>query len=301
MTDRRTNRVFKLERKDIRFPLWRKKVDGSIFNERMISIPNAFAEFWNIAKQFQGVLKKTDPRSKVPIFFDGVEYQGNITGHKTRKNLYRISYNTDLTNKLKDTFTMTFMRDLEFKIGADLYTSDDDRRNIEDVVPFWEFLDIEYDDVQNAIYFTCHYKQTPHFSNLFKKLVDSTVLRGIELELENNHEKRIVSGKWFTKSELRNHLDVTNVIYYLLDDVSKQIYVGEAISLKSRLSGKRPEIPEWTHFRYDVLPPLLEPFRVEIELMLISAFMNLCQCDSFRGLPMLISDYKLMNKKYIKK
>jgi hypothetical protein len=301
MADNRENRVFKLERKDIEFPLWRKKVDGSVFNEKMITIPNSFVGFWKIPARFKGVRTKSDPKSQVPIFFDGVEYSGNITGHKTRANLYRISYGNNLADKLKDVFTMTFMRDLEFKLGEAEYANDERPENIEDVIPFWEFLDIEYDDIKNEIRFTSHYRQRPHFSHLFKKLVDSTVLRGIELQLENKDEKRIVSGKWHKKSDLKQHLDERNVIYYLLDEVNKQIYVGEAVSLKARLTGPRPEIPEWTHFRYDVLPALLEPFRVEIELMLISAFMNLCSCSSFKGAPKLISDYTLMNKKYISK
>src|SRR5690348_5796576 len=102
--DARKNRVFKLERQDIQFPIWRKKVDGSMFNERMITVPNSFSRFWNLAARFSGVLKKSDPRSSVQIFFEGMQYAGNITGHKTRKNLYRISYGNDLTEKLKDLF-----------------------------------------------------------------------------------------------------------------------------------------------------------------------------------------------------
>lgn len=297
--DARKNRVFKLERQNIHFPIWRKKVDGSIFNEQMITIPNSFVGFWNIPARFKGVLNKKNPQSAVPIVFENKEYVGRITGHKTRKNLYRISYENDLTSILKDVYAMTFMRDLEFKLGE--YANDETRENIEDVIPFWEFLDIEYDQNQNKLYFTAHYRQRPHFSYLFKKIVDSTILRSIELELEDKGEKRILSEKWRPKSELRQHFDTKNVIYYLLDENNGQIYVGEAVSLKSRLSGRRSEIPNWTHFRYDVLPPALEPFRVEIEDMIIRAFMHLFENKSFKGRPMLVSNYELMNKRYISK
>ncbi|QQS31929.1 MAG: GIY-YIG nuclease family protein [Acidobacteriota bacterium] len=299
MPDARRNRVFKLERDDIRFPIWRKKVDGSIFNERMITVPNSFVGFWKLKRRFAGIRSKRDEKSIVPIFFEGEKFAGNITGHKTRSNLFRISYGADLAEKLKDTFAMSFMRDLEFKLGD--YANDERRENIEDLIPFWEFLDVEYDDIKNEIFFTCHYRQRPHFSHLFKKIVDSTILSRIELEFESKHEKRIINSKWYPRSELKNHFDAKNVLYFLLDEPSQQIYVGEASSLKSRLSAKRPEIPTWTHFRYDILPPLLEPFRVEIEFMMISAFMNLCRCDSFKGKPKIISEYQLMNKKYLSK
>jgi hypothetical protein len=296
MPDIRENRVFKLERKDIRFPIWRKKVDGSIFHEKMITIPNAFSDFWKIKKRFQSVTKVKDLRSDVPIYFEGKEYDGHITGHKTRPNLFRISYGKELKNKLKETYAMTFMRDLEFKSGN--YANDESRENIEDVIPFWEFLDIEYDRKLNKMYFTCHFRQKPHFSHLFKKIVDSTILQSIELELEGK-EKRIASGGWKKRGELKNSLDAKNAIYYLLDEPNKELYVGKTQTIKLRLKGDRAEIPSWTHFRYDVLPDALEPYLEEIELMIISAFMHLCSCDAFQGSPILISDFTLKNKKHI--
>lgn len=296
MPDKRKNRVFKLERKDIQFPIWRKKVDGSIFNERAITIPNSFLVFWNIPARYKGVAGR-DQKSKIQIHFEGQSFEGYVTElqAKKRRDSYRIFYGNDLCDLLKDKYAMTFMRDLEFKLGD--YANDQQRANIEDVIPFWEFLDIEFDTKDPNVYFTCHYRQRPEFSYLFKKIVDSTILRGIELELEGKHDKRIQTSKWYKKADLNSHLDAVNVIYFLLDQPNKRIYVGEAKSLKSRLGGNRPEIPDWTHFRYEVLPALLEPFRLEIERMIISSFMHLFSCDVFKGSPMVISDHMLMNRK----
>lgn len=297
MPDKRKHRVFKTERRDIAFPLWRKKVDASIFYDKAILIAKSFEGFWKIPSRFKDIISVSDPNSKVTIHFAGKNFQGHIVNFqaKGRPDSYRIFYGSDLGDLLKDAFIMTFMRDLEFKLGE--YATDEKRENIEDVIPFWEFLDIEYDHTKNELRFDAHYTQRPHFSHLFKKIVDSTVLRTIEIELGGKHEKRIVNSKWYRKAELGGHLDAKNVIYYLLDEPNKQIYVGEATSLKARLSGNRPEIPNWTHFRYDVLPPLLEPFRLEIERMLISSFMQLCACDAFKGNPKIISDHILMNKR----
>src|SRR5690606_19362501 len=68
--DRRKNRVFKLERKNIKFPIWRKKVDSSVFNDRAITIPKSFVGFWNVAKFYKGVTGAKDPRSSVEIYFE---------------------------------------------------------------------------------------------------------------------------------------------------------------------------------------------------------------------------------------
>lgn len=297
MPDKRKNRVFKTERRDIDFPLWRKKVDASIFYDKAILIAKSFEAFWNIPRRFKGITTRGDPKSKVAIHFGGNIYEGHIVNFqaKGRSDSYRIFYGNGLGDLLKDAFMMTFMRDLEFKLGD--YANDDTRENIEEVIPFWEFLDIEYDHEKNELFFNAHYTQRPHFSHLFKKIVDSTVLHRIELELEGKHEKRVVTSEWYTKAQLSKHLDAKNVIYYLLDEPKRLIYIGEATALKSRLSGNRPEIPKWTHFRYDVLPDLLEPFRVEIEKMLISSFRQLLKCDAFVGTPKIISDYVLMNRR----
>ncbi len=171
---------------------------------------------------------------------------------------------------------------------------------IEEVIPFWEFIDIEYDNVEPALHFTCHYRHIPDFEYLYKKIADSTILERIQLELQGK-ATRIIGSGWKTKAELEEIPDAKNVIYYLLDELNRQIYVGKANSLKARLSANRREIPGWTHFRYDQLPDVFSPYLEEVELMIINSFMHLCACDAFAGTPKLISDYTLRNKKHIKK
>ena len=58
---------------------------------------------------------------------------------------------------------------------------------------------------------------------------------------------------------MTTELGAKNVIYFLLDDVNKLIYVGETgQDLKTRLSDKEhyksAGIPNWTHYRFEVLP-----------------------------------------------
>ena len=88
-----------------------------------------------------------------------------------------------------------------------------------------------------------------------------------------------------------------NSIYTLIDVNNKLIYVGEAKDLKKRLKQKYTSIPNWTHYRYDVLPKdrTLE-VRVAIERMMIRSFASLLNnktnVESFE-----ISSYRLANDK----
>ena len=97
-------------------------------------------------------------------------------------------------------------------------------------------------------------------------------------------------------------LGANNVIYTLLDEVNKLIYVGETgqdlkIRLADREHYKNAGIPNWTHYRFEVLPSSIETkARKEIEDMTIRAyatlFSNTKDVKSFK-----ISDYKLVNRK----
>lgn len=295
--DRRKNRVFVTERRDIEYPLWRKKADSSLFYDKAILIPKFAESMWEIPKEFAGINSKKNVKSKVIIWFEGNSFNGYVTNLNAikRKNSFRIFFETDLSDLLKERFLMTYIRDLEFKLGD--YDSDpENRASIENIIPFNEFLDIEYSSTTKEFFFTAHYTQQVTFKNLFNKILDSTVLKRIELEIANKKEIKIIKSNWLKKEELNKIPDQKNVLYTLFDEVNNQIYFGEAISLKKRLSTSRPEIPSWTHFKYSVLPPELEPYRIEIERMQIrdyaSLFLNKKSIISKN-----VSNCKLMNTK----
>lgn len=296
--DKRKNRVFKTERRDIDFPMWRKKVDASIFYDKATLIPVFAKELWNIEKYFSKANSKEHPDSKVIIKFDGQDYKAHVTVQNSakRKNSYRLFFSKDLADILKSTFIMTFMRDLEFKLG-DYDEDENNRQSIEDIIPFNEFLDIEFDANTKTFIFNAHYRQKPIFNNLFTKILDTTVLSSISDEIEGKRKDRIQKSDWIKKEELDKTVDQPNVLYTLLDINNEQIYFGEAISLKKRLSGSRPEIPNWTHFRYDVLPSSLSEYRVDIERMIIRQLASLFENKKNLHLKNTVSSFKLMNKK----
>ncbi len=88
----------KLERKNIEFPLWRKKVDKSLFDHKGTTIPAWACTMWNIQGSFSHVNSKKLDDSKVKVTFEGVTYSGNVTSaHKGRKTpAYRLWFNESL-------------------------------------------------------------------------------------------------------------------------------------------------------------------------------------------------------------
>ena len=87
------------------------------------------------------------------------------------------------------------------------------------------------------------------------------------------------------------------MIYTLLDDEKKLIYIGTAKDLKIRLSQPYEVIPNWNHYRYDVLPSnASNEIRLSIEDMVIHSYASIL--ENKKKIPTKnISQYKLANKK----
>ncbi|WP_127484306.1 GIY-YIG nuclease family protein [Paenibacillus ehimensis] len=261
-----------VERTNIEFPLWRKKVDSTIFNHKGTIIPNWACSMWMIADQFINCKKKSTKDSQVMIVFENHQYQGNVTisGENIRRTpIYRLWFSDDLLDRLRDVFLMSYMRDIEAnlrKVKASI---------IEEEIPFWEFLDIEYDYVNRRFYFTAHYTQKPIFPELFKRMVDSPVLRSIDDELHCKPDIRIHKQHWKPRAEFETELGAQNVIYTLIDTNNKLLYVGEAKDLVKRFKQGHSRIPEWDFYRYNVLPTELAEHRVLLERMVIRDYASL--------------------------
>jgi hypothetical protein len=66
------------ERSDVHFPMWRKKVDGSLFEHSMTAIPKWVQRMWSVSGTFEGVSSKKDEKSKVDI----------LIKHEGKKDLF---------------------------------------------------------------------------------------------------------------------------------------------------------------------------------------------------------------------
>ncbi len=287
----------KIERSKVDFPLWRKKVDKSLFKHNGTAIPMWACEMWCIPRIFSKIKSKNDPNSKVKIKFNDSSHEGRVTetDKGRKKHGYRLWFDETLTIELKRNFLMSYMRSLED--GLDASDKKDPKKiDIEKKIPFWEFLDIEFDKNSRVFHFKCYYFQEPSFPNLFFRLIGSPSIEKIGDEVLGKKGSRIYKQDWKPRNDLEYAIGAKNVIYKLIDTNNKLFYVGEAADLVKRLLQNYPTIPNWDYFRYDVLPDELAPFRVMIERMVIRDFATLMSNNKDIK-TISISDFKLTNEK----
>jgi hypothetical protein len=280
------------ERANVRFPLWRKKVDNSIFRDLGTTVPNWVCRNWQFDLIFPGILKSSDAASAVSVWFEGQNYPGRVVSTHPEgraKKVYRFYFDEALLRRLKEVFLISHMRDLESRLRKD--TTD-----IEIQIPFWEFLDIEFDAQKKNFYLTAHYRQTPTFPELFKNLIGSPPIKRLEDEITHPGQFRIQKQHWRPRSMYETELGAENVIYMLIDQKAKLLYVGEAENLIRRFKTGHTEIKDWDFYRYDQLPPMPKQQRVAIERMLIRIFASVLENKGGVS-PKSISDYRLANRK----
>ncbi len=284
----------KLERSDIEFPLWRKKVDASLFKDAATPLPKFLWKMWRIEQLFSLCRDKENADSRVVVSYDKKKYIGRIIYSPT-KNMFRLFFAKELGEKLKDIFLMSYMRSIEQDLRKNKQEYQD--IDIEEEIPFWEFLDIEFDDENKEFKFKAHYIQKPAYIELFKELVKSHTLKKIDDNLNEKPPFRFTKGDWRNRESLAQQIDSTNVIYNLIDTQAKKIYIGEAESLIKRLNQDREEIKNWDFYRFDTLPEgLTKQQRVAIERLLIRTFASFF--ENLNNIPsMKVSDYILANKK----
>lgn len=283
----------KVERSDVDLPLWRKKVDSSLFRENGTTIPHWACTMWGIQEDFNSCRSRKNPAGKVTVLFNKKEYSGSVTiaplGRKTPA--YRLFYDPSLSYELENAFLMSFVRDIEGRLrNSKRKTSKGN--NIEGEIPFWEFLDIEYERENKTFYFTAYYTVKPVFSELFRHFTESPILHKIDDELQDKPPFRIWKTDWKPKSKIDFELGANNVLYQLIDTKNKLFYVGEASKLVDRLKSQHSTIPNWNFFRYSVLPDEVAPHRKTLERMLIRDFASL-----LNDCPERISTYRLTNDK----
>lgn len=174
-----TKKPMRVERSDVKYPLWRKKVDKSVFGHRMnggTTIPRWMWTQWGLEEAFMGCSSERDPRSGVAIFFEGAKHQGHVTiTTKGRENTpaCRLWFPDELCVRLRATFPMSYLRALEREL------TENTKRDVETEIPFWEFLDIEYDSSSREFHLSAHYVQAPTFPLLYAHLISGRDLTSV--------------------------------------------------------------------------------------------------------------------------
>lgn len=256
----------KSERSDVKFAIWRKKVDKSLFEHDAATIPEWACRMWSLPEIYGTVTSRKDPRSNASVFYEGTQYQAWVTTapYGRKSPAFRLWFDPALSLGLKRIFLMSYMRSLESALQGKV--------DIERLIPFWEFLDIEFDKETRTFRFVAYYRQEVSFPHLFKRLIGSPALRKVADEIEGKGKPRIHKQNWKPRSEVEFELGARNVIYMLIDTKNKRLYIGEAADLIKRLLQPHTSIPDWEYFRYSVLPVELGPYRVQLERMLIRDF-----------------------------
>lgn len=284
----------KTERSDIEFPLWRKKVDATLFKDAATPIPKWLWKVWDIEELFSQSTSKDSLTSEVNMFFGKESFSGKVVLSSSKK-MYRLFFDRKLSDLLKDIFLMSYMRSIE----QDLRKNKPEYSNqeIENEIPFWEFLDIEFDSQNKTFYFKAYYVQKPAYIELFKELVKSHTLKIIEDKLLDKDDFKFIKEDWKKRTKLASQINAKNVIYNLIDTQNKLIYIGEAESLTQRLNQNREVIKNWDFYRFDCLPEgLTRKQRVAIERLLIRTFASFFTNN--KGIPSKeVSEFRLANEK----
>ena len=134
------------------------------------------------------------------------------------------------------------------------------------------------------------------YGNLFERLVEENVFGWLSKDIK----KDILITKsttWIDISDLFKHENTAFVIYYLLDETKKEIYIGSATRLGDRVKPMRNEIPGWHKFRYEIIHPEYHHLLRSLEYHSIMNFARFFNSNG-RLSTLGCSDFKLVNKDY---
>jgi hypothetical protein len=81
----------KLERSDIEFAVWRKKVDKSLFEHNGTTVPEWACRMWGLQEMYGQITSRKDPRSKTLIRYKNAEYEAWVAERfKISRNWVRL-------------------------------------------------------------------------------------------------------------------------------------------------------------------------------------------------------------------
>jgi hypothetical protein len=269
-----------------------KKIDKSFF-DKGITIPNKYVDSFLQDKNVQ-----IGSSRKIKIIYYGKTYDASLlfVNRKDAKPVYQIRWdqNIDLINVLKKEFIQTYFviksQEYDSKLKNKYYITNLLGGNQEVII----FRPVNSEIIELETFIQI---KTP-YDNIFKRFVEENVFGWLS---STNRDYLIVkTTKWFTKKEIVEHEDTPYVVYYLIDEKNKELYIGSAIRLGDRIKIGRPEIPGWNLFKYDIIHPQYHHLLRRIEFHTIGAFASLMK-NNGKIKHFEISDYKLVNKNWSKK
>lgn len=137
--------------------------------------------------------------------------------------------------------------------------------------------------------------ETP-YDELFKRMLDRNVFGWLSSPDKADSFIQDSTG-WYDITELKNHKDSIYVVYYLIDEIGRKLYIGSAETLGDRVKPGRSEIPNWNKFRYDIIKPEHHSELRALEYFSIISFARILN-NSGNKRTLGISDLTLVNKDY---
>ena len=267
-----------------------KKIDKSIFKYG-VTIPKEYEEMF-----LKGHLLKVGDGRNIKILFKGNEYNARIINVNRKKttNVYQIRWDSssELINELKKEFIQSYFAIMSDKYNEKNINKKYSRTNLlggnQEVLIF---KSIDY----NIIELETFIKVETIYDNIFKEFVNRNVFGWISKEEYNQMITK--STQWFDIKELKKHEDIPYVVYYLVDDINKEIYIGSATRLGDRVKPGRSEIPNWNKFRYEIVHP---KYHKELRAIEYHSIMNFARFFKNNGnlKSLELSEYKLVNRDY---
>lgn len=263
-----------------------KKIDKSFFDGK-VTIPNDYIKCFVEMSEFDHSTSR-----KISIRFKNRLYEGKycFVHQKNGRLVLQISYENDLINNLKQEFIQT-----HFAIESQkLLNTKDSKFQTKLLGGNQEVVIFKYIDF-STIEFKTFIKIETSYDNIFKNLVEQNVFGW--LSKENTSQIITKYYDWKNIDDLYKYVDTPYVVYYLIDERNKEIYIGSAKRLGDRVKPNRPEIPNWNKFMFEIIHPTFHPYLKEIEyhsIMTFAKFLN----NNGKKSSLKISDYKLVNKDY---
>ena len=153
--------MVRVDRRSVSYPMWRKKVDRTILNDNGCTVlPSWVVDNFGIRDKF-GVGKNKE-ENQIPIFFNKKRYDGGSITVQTESRaspFYRLWLPLELVEELRIAFQMTYIRGLEEELQKKSSKETKSTWDSEKEIPFWEFLDIEYNFEDREMYFTAYWQQ----------------------------------------------------------------------------------------------------------------------------------------------
>lgn len=144
------------ERSDVKFPMWRKKVDLSLLRNGVTPVPLWMCKLWGIVEDFRGINSSLSPQSAVNVQIYGKKLlqKGTLTCQiKGRGSLlFRLNFDEGTLRWLRQAYASAYLL-FETQGETSQY-----RNKTHD---FSDFLDIEYNKEWRRFILRDYYKQRP--------------------------------------------------------------------------------------------------------------------------------------------